>query len=260
MGTRDKEWPQILAIIVACIPGLTSALLFSWPSPFILVLIQDKEHYDISEDEANLLPVLLPIGVTVSAIFFFKIHDIIGRKYTLIVISIPQALFWIITIFAKDIYTFYIARVLSGVGDAMVYGTVPIYIGEIATPSIRGTWGSGQTFAYNAGFLLINVIGKYCNIQQTSYICLIFPVSFVIIFIWMPETPHYYVMKGQDDKAKASLRWLLRKDNIETDFLQLKSDRHVWKKKVDVDFFFRMFHAVIMRGHLFLYKRVPSFY
>ncbi|KAF7263814.1 hypothetical protein GWI33_001100, partial [Rhynchophorus ferrugineus] len=61
MGQKNKEWPQIFAIVVACIPGLSSALLFSWPSPFILVLIQDKENYDITEDEANLLPVLLPI-------------------------------------------------------------------------------------------------------------------------------------------------------------------------------------------------------
>ncbi|KAF7272504.1 hypothetical protein GWI33_014711 [Rhynchophorus ferrugineus] len=126
--------------------------------------------------------------------------------------------------FSRNIYAFYVARLICGVADAMMYAALPIYIGEISTPKVRGTWGTGQTFSFNAGFLIINIIGNYFTIKETAYICLTLPVLFILIFIWMPETPYYYAMKGQDEKAKASLKWLLRKDNVESDFLQLKSD------------------------------------
>ncbi|XP_030753897.1 facilitated trehalose transporter Tret1-2 homolog [Sitophilus oryzae] len=60
-----------------------------------------------------------------------------------------------------------------------------------------------------------------------------------MIFIWMPESPYYYVMKGQDEKASASLKWLLRKENFEPDFLQLKADvnRQISEKGTGSDLF-----------------------
>ncbi|XP_066146165.1 facilitated trehalose transporter Tret1-like [Euwallacea fornicatus] len=227
MGLKENEGsdtPQILAIVAACIPGVSSALLFSWPSPFLLVLINDKENYDISEIQAGLVPIFLPIGILISSIFLFTIHDKLGRKYTLLLLCIPQFLFWLITIFARDIYSFYIGRFICGVADGIMYAALPIYIGEVATPRVRGTWGNGQTFSFNAGFLLINVLGNYFTIHQTAYICLTLPILSAILFLRIPESPYYYLMKGQDERARTSLQWLLRKPDIESDFLQLKAD------------------------------------
>ncbi|XP_030753896.1 facilitated trehalose transporter Tret1-2 homolog [Sitophilus oryzae] len=60
-----------------------------------------------------------------------------------------------------------------------------------------------------------------------------------MIFIWMPESPYYYAMKGQDEKASGSLKWLLRKENVEPDFLQLKADvnRQISEKSTWSDLF-----------------------
>ncbi|KAL1491910.1 hypothetical protein ABEB36_012431 [Hypothenemus hampei] len=219
-----KHWPQIIAIIVACIPGLSSALLFSWPSPFLLVLTNDKSRYNISENEATLIPIFLPIGMSISSMLFFRLPDKIGRKYTLLLLSIPQGAFWIITIFARDIYSIYVSRFICGIADGIMYAALPTYIGEVASPKIRGTWGNGQTCSFNFGFLLINILGSYFTIQQTAYICLTLPSLSAILFLWMPESPYYYLMKGQDGNARTTLRWLTRKGDIESDFVQLKRD------------------------------------
>lgn len=97
----------------------------------------------------------------IPALFFFKIPDLIGRKYCLLFLNVPQAAYWIITILSRDIYSLYIARFVGGLADALMYAALPIYLGEVTTPKIRGSWGNGQTFSFNAGFFLISAIGKF---------------------------------------------------------------------------------------------------
>lgn len=70
----------------------------------------------------------------------------------------------------------------------------------------------------------IFVLGSYVSIQLTGYVFLVLPVISAISFLWMPESPYYYLIKQKEDKARASLQWLSRKKNIEKDFQQLKKD------------------------------------
>lgn len=156
------------------------------------------------------------------------------------------------TIFARDIIWLCVARFIGGAGDAIMYAVLPIYLGEVTTPKIRGTWGNGQTFSFNAGFFVLSAIGKqqvvmalcfpelywsepfwktaifisgsYLSIQTTAYIFLTLPILFTALFTWMPESPYYFVSKGLDDKARSSLQFLLRKKNVNEEFQSMKKD------------------------------------
>ncbi|CAG9759285.1 unnamed protein product [Ceutorhynchus assimilis] len=221
MEDAGREWPQILTIVFACIPGISSALILTWTSVFLPVITSD---YGISEDEANMLPIVTSLGCMIPALFFYKLPDLMGRKYTLLLLNVPQATYWLFTIFAKDMYSLCVARFLGGLADAIMYSALPIYLGEVTTPKIRGSWGNGQTFSFNAGFFLISTIGSYVSIQNTAYIFITLPIFCIIAFSWLPESPYYYLMKNKEQKARDSLKWLLRKENIEPDFQQLRKD------------------------------------
>ncbi|RZB58812.1 Sugar tr, MFS 1, and/or TRI12 domain containing protein [Asbolus verrucosus] len=221
---KEKEWFQILAIFLSCLSAFTAGLLFSWSSPSIPKIVNEKVNYNISLNEASYFTVIPPIGAIVSCFLFAKLNDSIGRKYTLLLIAVPHLVSLIIIATAKSVYLFYISRFITGLGDSCLFASLPIYVGEIATPKVRGTWGNFMTFLIYVGQLMSNVIGSYTSIATAAYIFMIFPVFFLCTFIFMPETPYFYLMKGRIEDARISLQKLRRKQNIEEELQQLKSD------------------------------------
>lgn len=165
-----------------------------------------------------------PIAAILTALPFSYLCDKIGRKKTLLLIAIPQMLSFILISVAKSIYIFYLSRFLSGIGDACLFSSVPMYIGEVATPKVRGSWGNMLTFFIYLGQFSINVIGSFLSVRQAAYVCMVFPILFASTFIFMPESPYFLIMKDNYDGAKASLRKLHRKHNVDLEFETMKND------------------------------------
>lgn len=219
-----KSWPQILAVCVVTLGTFTNGILFSWSSPFALVISKDKENYNITEDEAAYFIVFQPLGMAFASLFFFKIADLLGRKNSLLFLSVPHVIAWIIIIFAKSKWHFYASRFISGIGDAVMYCTVPPYIGEITTPTIRGYFGSAPTFVINGGCFFITVLGSYFGVRTTAYVCIGFPIFFALLVTMLPESPYQLIKDGKFEEAQKSMEWLLRKPDVTKDFLRMKSD------------------------------------
>nr|CAH7738812.1 unnamed protein product [Callosobruchus chinensis] len=242
---KDNEgryWPQVLAIGVGCLGCLNNGLQYAWTSPFIVKITKDKINYDITEDEASHFTTIPPVAMMISCSIFAYLTNIIGPKKTFLSAAVPYILGWILLVVAKDVYVFYLARVFAGMSDGILFAAFPMYMGEIAEPKIRGTFGNGQTVAVYLGQFSINVIGTYLDVRQTSYICLVVPVLFLILFPLMPESPYFLLRRGKDEEAKAALKWLRRKTDIEEDFAKLKADvqrqtseKGTWKELVTVE-------------------------
>ncbi|VEN50041.1 unnamed protein product [Callosobruchus maculatus] len=219
-----KEWPQILAILIGCLMALENGMQFSWTSPFFLQLTKDKENYDITEEHASYFTTLPPIVLVLSCPLFSMLCDKIGRKAALLVGAVPYAMAWILEGFAKNVYLFHVARCLTGIGHSSSYAALSIYIGEIATPKVRSFWGNFFSISLSLGFLIMNLLGTYFDVRQTSYIGLVPLLLFVCTFPLMPESPYYLLMRGKEDEARRSLNRLRRKRDIEPAFLRLKAD------------------------------------
>ncbi|CAH1111655.1 unnamed protein product [Psylliodes chrysocephalus] len=224
------------ATYTACQSAITIGLLSSWSSPFIVKLTSDKENYDISEDEAFLFTIIPPLAMIISCPFFSKSCDIIGRKHTLMLLSIPHILSWLVTTLSSSIYVFYLSRFFAGVGHGCFFVSLPLYIGEISTPRVRGIWGNLLNVLNYAGIFLINLIGSKYSVNVTAYLCLPLPIVYMVSVYFLPESPYWYIMKNRYDDAKNSLRKLRQVDNVEELFLQLqeeivkrKDERSTWK-------------------------------
>ncbi|XP_018561906.1 facilitated trehalose transporter Tret1-2 homolog [Anoplophora glabripennis] len=217
-------WPQVLAIVVVCFVPFTCGLLFSWSSPFLLKITNDKNTYDISEEEGSYFTVIPPISMILASIFCSNLNDKIGRKPTILLISVPHVIAWILTATATNVWMFYASRFFAGIADGLMFASVPMYIGEISTPKVRGVWGNALTFAIYLGQFIITVTGSYCDVKRTSYICICFPLIHFILFYFMPESPYFYIMKGRFQEARETLTRLRKKHDVEEDFLLLKAD------------------------------------
>lgn len=161
--------------------------------------------------------------MVVTAFVYTPISDKIGRKLTLLTTAVPYFLCIILIAVAEDIYLFYLTRILAGMGDACVFTTLPSYIGEISTPKVRGSWGNVQVCYGLFGQLFINAVGGYLDIKTTAWICLIFPVIFVVTFSFAPESPYFYIMKSRRREARRALQWLRGCQDVDTELFAIET-------------------------------------
>nr|XP_023025048.1 facilitated trehalose transporter Tret1-like [Leptinotarsa decemlineata] len=258
---------QILAVIFASLSAITCGIGFSWSSPFVLKISKDKQNYDISEEQAAHFTMLPFLVVMVVCPIFSKLSDVYGRKRILLVTSLVDVTVWILKATARSVYVFYIARLLVGVSEAIMFVALPAYLGEVSSPKIRGTWGNSMTVSFLLGELLVTVAGSYFNVWETSCIFIPIPVLFFILFSFMPESPYFYIMRGRYDEAKMSLQRLNRKKDVTADFSSLKADvdrqmseHGTWKETLKIDsnrralaaaLFLRVSH-IVGGGHAFV--------
>lgn len=203
---------------------MNDGLLWAWSSPFIVQITKDNLTYNISESEASYFAIIPTVSMMVACILFATLCDIIGRKKTLLLMAIPGVTAWVLKAIATDVTTFYISQLLVGIDTGCYFSVIPIFVGEIANPKIRGLIGSLTTTSHYFGQFLVTVMGNYLDVSTTSYVCLPFPILFFILFLFVPESPIYYIMKDKLKDAKKSLWKLNRKNDIETDFLKLHND------------------------------------
>lgn len=63
--------------------------------------------------------------------------------------------------------------------------------------SIRGRLGSSVMIFRNIGTLIGYVLGATIEYKLVPCICIIIPIAFIVIFMMIPNTPRYYLHKGQ---------------------------------------------------------------
>lgn len=113
----------------------------------------------------------------------------------------------------QNITSFIIYRIIGGIGVGMASMLSPMYIAEIAPPKIRGQLVSWNQFAIIFGMLIIYFInliiakqGDDTWLHNTGWRWMFasetIPAGiFLILLLFVPETPRFLVMKNRDDQA-----------------------------------------------------------
>lgn len=68
-------------------------------------------------------------------------------------------------------------------------------------------------FPFAVGILYAYCVGPFVSYIVFQCMCLIIPVIFIVVFAFMPDTPHYYLSKGLRHKAMKSLKFLREKNS-----------------------------------------------
>ncbi|KAL1506582.1 hypothetical protein ABEB36_005913 [Hypothenemus hampei] len=226
---NGKQWSQVFSIFVVAISCFVLGMQFSWSSPFSVVISQDKINYNISEEDTQYFLIAQPI-------------------------VLPNIVTFVIAIFATTKWEFYISRFCAGFGDTIFFCAGPPYIGEITTPSVRGYWGFLPLFFTYLGGAVITTLGSYLNVPVTAYICLVPTILFLILMVFLPESPNQLIRDKKYQEAKNSLKWLRRKSNVDDEFFILKAgvDRQLSEGGSFKDLIMVKTHGKAFRAGLFL--------
>lgn len=145
----------------------------------------------------------------------------IGRRNGLIIAALAFSLSAIgawnpegLNIFGTlPVFSFVIYRVIGGIGVGLASMLSPMYIAEIAPANIRGKLVSWNQFAIIFGMLVIYFVNLFIArsgnedwLISTGWRWMFFSglipsLLFFVLLLFVPETPRFLVMKGDEKKA-----------------------------------------------------------
>ncbi|CAL1684501.1 unnamed protein product [Lasius platythorax] len=219
---KKAIWPQWIAGIGVTLLLMQIGMMMAWSSPYIAYLTSSKSHIPITMNEASWIVSLLNLGRLIGAISGSVAVNYLGTKTTILVTSLPMAFCWLFIIVADRAEWLYAARFLGGIGLGKTYSSFSLYLSEIADPTIRGALIVLAMSGLSVGNLIICIMGANLKMDISASVCLVLCFILMIIFIWLPESPHHFVKIKAEEKARASILWYHRECDVESELQSLK--------------------------------------
>ncbi|MDP4185769.1 MAG: D-xylose transporter XylE [Bacteroidota bacterium] len=201
---------------------------------------------DIADSVKGLVIASALIGCIIGGALAGFVSKSLGRKLGLIISALaftisaigawrPEAL----NIFGTlDVYSFVIYRIIGGIGVGLASMLSPMYIAEIAPARIRGKLVSWNQFAIIFGMLVIYFVNlliakngdeAWLISEGWRYMFLsgVIPAGiFLVLLMFVPETPRFLVMKGKNEKALNILKKISGEETAEAILEEIKGSLH----------------------------------
>lgn len=181
---------------------------WGWAAPTLPKLQSVDALFRITVDEASWIASINEIG-RISGPFISPILvDNIGRRYTLILISIMYLMVWSTVIFARHAYILYAVRIVFGVANGINDVVGGIYTTENCTPSFRGIIGGVVQLMFYGAIFVEFILATYLPYVGAAIANTAIALSVFATLFYCTETPYFSVMKGKYDEAEKNLIWL----------------------------------------------------
>ncbi|MCF6140128.1 sugar porter family MFS transporter [Flavobacterium sp. K77] len=162
-------------------------------------------------------------GTVIGAVFGAFPTNILGRKYTLLLIGILFFVSSVGTAFANDPFLFSIFRFLGGIGIGASTIAAPTYVSEIAPAKDRGKLVALYQFNIVFGILIAFTSNYYLqDIGANSWRWMLgiqaFPsLIYTVLIFWIPESPRWILEYKKDlNKARAILKQIYTDEAVAT--------------------------------------------
>ena len=177
-----------------------------------------EQYFDIVGNPAmqGLAMSIALAGCLVGALTSGMLADRLGRKSLLLI----SAFIFATTAYgtgAFDSFTpFLIIRFLGGIAIGIASGLSPMYIAEVAPSSVRGKLVSLNQLTIVVGILSAQIVNWLLVSDDTAwnierawrwmFWAAAFPAcAFLLLALFIPESPRWLAMKGRNEKALATL-------------------------------------------------------
>lgn len=200
----------------ALISVIASASCFGWVAPIMDDILNPKSDIHETNSQVSWMVSILEIGGLIGCIPGGLMADSLGRKTCLLLTGPAYLVTWLFIIFWKSYAVLCVMRVLQGFIMSIVFIVVPLYLGEITCPSIRGSITGLYSMAWFIGYILEYCVGPFVSYMTFTAFTATISVIFTVFFVYQPETPHYLIMKGKNSEAKDSLEWLRSGSSMES--------------------------------------------
>jgi sugar porter (SP) family MFS transporter len=212
--------PRRVSRNVAVSAAITAlgGLLFGYDTGVVsgALLFVKKDFGGLSSFQQELVTSLLLVGAVIGALGAGRVSDWIGRRLTVLITALVFIVGVLLAAFTPTYPTLLVARIIIGLAVGSASMVVPLYIGEIVPPRLRGGLVSLNQLAITVG-----ILGSYLidyGLSGTGNWRLMFGLAAIpaaALFLGMlfqKESPHWLIRQGREDEARDVLR-RVRNDN-----------------------------------------------
>ena len=224
----DNDKKIRLITLVSTIGGLC----FGYDTGVISgALIFMKNDLGLTPLQEGLVTSFLLFGAAFGSVGGGWLSDRQGRRKNILWVAVIFIFGALGTAVAWDMSSMIIARFILGLAVGCASVTVPIYISELARPAQRERLVTvnelmivtGQFLAYSVNASIVNF---YPDMSHNWRLMLAIP-ALPGALLWigmlvMPESPRFFVRKGQIDKAVAVLKTIRRPEEVEQEIRDIQ--------------------------------------
>lgn len=170
-----------------------------------------KETWEISPLLEGTITSILFLGAMIGAVSMAPLADKWGRKMMILITAIIFAVGSLACGFSGNPEILIVSRFILGISVGSASALVPMYMGEISPPVIRGKISGlnqlmitiGMLISYGVNYAFIGVFEGWRWMLGGAVVPAI--VLFIGAFI-LPESPRYLIKKGLTDLALSNLK------------------------------------------------------
>lgn len=190
-----------------------------------------KNDLGLTPLQEGLVTSFLLFGAAIGSVGGGWLSDRQGRRKNILWVAVIFIFGALGTAVAWDMSSMIIARFILGLAVGCASVTVPIYISELARPAQRERLVTvnelmivtGQFLAYSVNASIVNF---YPDMSHNWRLMLAIP-ALPGALLWigmlvMPESPRFFVRKGQIDKAVAVLKTIRRPEEVEQEIRDIQ--------------------------------------
>lgn len=247
MNARESK--VLLYSLIASLGGLLFGFdiaIFSGTIPFIV------PHFNLEPDQLGWVASCLYVGCIFGAMAFGRIAQRLGRKPSLILVSLIFIVSSIFMGIADTIDSIIFWRIVAGfsVGGASILS--PLYIAEISPQKIRGKMVSlnqmaiviGILLAYLSNYFLSGIEGNW----RWMFISGAVPATaFLIASFFFPESPKWLIYKGRLAEGKRILENTVDEKELVNELEYLQSQNTKGKDSIGA-----IYRSIFQKPHSFL--------
>ncbi|KAJ6263067.1 hypothetical protein Dda_1626 [Drechslerella dactyloides] len=172
----------------------------------------DETGYNIQTWQKSLVTSILSAGTFFGALFGGGFADWVGRRIAIITACLIFIGGVILQVASTSLGLLVAGRIVAGFGVGIVSAVVILYMSEIAPKAVRGAIVSGYQFAITLGIFLAACV-DYSTQNRNDTGSYRIPIAIQMLWaiilasglFFLPESPRFWVKKGELDKAAAAL-------------------------------------------------------
>ena len=203
-------------------------LLFGYDTGVIsgALLFIGKDFHGLTSFDKELLTSILLIGALLGALAAGRIADRIGRRPTVLGTAALFVAGVMLAAFSPSYGVLVGARVIIGLAVGSASMVVPLYIGEVAPPRVRGALVSFNQLAITSGILASYLVDYgLASSQNWRLMFGLAAIPAILMFtgmLFQHESPHWLVAQGREDEARKVLHQVRDEGDIDAEIAQVR--------------------------------------
>jgi sugar porter (SP) family MFS transporter len=235
-STKKASNAKVIALAVA---GAVGGFLFGFDSSVVNGAVDPiTTQFHLTQTLTGLAVASALLGCAVGAVLGGRIGDRFGRIPTMVVAAVLFLVSAIGSGIAPDVWLLIVWRLVGGVGIGIASVVAPAYIAEISPKALRGRLASLQQLAITIGIfaallsdsLFASAAGTasstyWLGLEAWRWMFIAGVVPAVVyggIALFLPESPRYRVLKGQDDRASTEFARLWPDEDVDKALAEMK--------------------------------------